>query len=138
MAADLFLGRFVLLFVVFLSLANKVMGYAFRRNDSSIFFVFSNSEALLEELKLRGNRLELPEHGDKLSIVCKLVDKSNWSVARSKELTEKYASIGLQPYITFKNKTWWKTYKFPPLAPASASWQLGIQKDEFLQSMFCF
>lgn len=124
------LGFAILLSTLFAS-TNE---YSFRKSSSTIL-AFANTEMSISELQQRGNRLYL-ENSEKLSVVCQLVDKNNWNLSRSQELTKKYASIGLQPYITFKNKTWWKTYKFPSREKVSSEhWRLEISRDEFLQGI---
>lgn len=124
---DLLFLSFTLLF--WTSFVN-VNGYAFDGSRST-FFAFSNTEMPMDELKQLGNRLYL-ENSEKLSVVCCLVDKKNWSLSRSKELAKKYAAGGLLPYITFKNKTWWKTYKFPAQnGIPSVHWRLEISRDKF-------
>ena len=106
-------------------------GYTFRENND-VFFAFSNSEMSVEELKQRENRLFLERKDERLTVFCQLVDKQNWSLARSKELTKKYLLSGLHPYITFRNKTWWKTFKFQTNEMIlNFRWRLDIQRYVF-------
>lgn len=116
---------------VFLALFfTNTLGYTFRENRN-IHFALSNSEMSLDELKQRENRLFL-ENDKKLIVFCRLVDKQNWSLARSEELTKKYILSGLYPYVTFRNKTWWKTFKFQTTGMnANFHWRFEIQRDVF-------
>ena len=121
---------YILYFLV-LFFTNAV-GYTFRENYD-VYFAVSNSEMSLEELEQRGNRLFL-ENSETLTVFCQLVDKQTWSLAKSEELTKKYILSGVHPYITFRNKTWWKTYKFQRKEITSNfRWHLQIQRDVFTQ-----
>lgn len=67
-------------------------------------------------------------------ILTVIVDKQTWSLAKSEELTKKYILSGVHPYITFRNKTWWKTYKFQRKEITSNfRWHLQIQRDVFTE-----
>lgn len=126
---------YILYFLALFS--TSAVGYTFRENHD-VYFAVSNFEISLGELKQRENRLFL-ENSEKLTVFCQLVDKQNWSVAKSEELTKKYILSGVHPYITFRNKTWWKTYKFQMKEVTSNfRWHLQIQRDVFTQGKVFF
>ena len=129
-----FCGPILIFLALFLT---HVGGYTFRENRD-VYFALSNSEMSMEELKQRENRLFL-ENAEKLTVFCQLVDKQNWSIARSEELTKKYIFSGLHPYITFRNKTWWTTYKFQTKETNSNSrWWFEIERSTFTPGKLCF
>lgn len=105
-----------------------VVGNTFRKN-MDVYFALSNSEMTLDEQKQRGNRLLLIEGEEKFVVFAQLVDKNNWSLARSEEITRKYLLSGLHPYITFRNKTWLKTYKFQ--SKVNSRWRFEVKQDVF-------
>ncbi len=125
------MNAFCAFILIFLALFfTNTSGYTFRENHD-VYFALSNSKMSMEELKQRENRLFL-ENDEKLVVFCQLVDKQNWSLARSEELTKKYILSGLNPYITFRNKIWWKTYKFQTKEMISNfRWRLEIQRNLF-------
>lgn len=125
------MNAFCACILIFLALVfTNAGGYTFWENHE-VYFALSNSEMSMEELKQRENRLFL-ENDEKLSVFCQLIDKQNWSLARSEELTKKYILSGVHPYITFRNKTWWKTYKFQTKEIISNfRWRLEIQRNVF-------
>ena len=118
---------YILIFLVLF--VTGLGGYTFRENND-VFFAFSNSEMSMEKLKQRENRLFL-ENEESLTVFCQLVDKQNWSLARSKELTKQYLLSGLHPYVTFRNKTWWKTFKFLAKDISNIRWRLDIRRYVF-------
>lgn len=115
----------------------KAGGYTFREN-SNVYFALSNSEMSIEQLKERENKLFL-ENGEPLTVLCQLIDKENWSLARSEDLTKKYILSGLYPYITFRNKTRWSTYKFEiKEATSSFGWRVEIPRSVFTPGSILF